>query len=168
MGQIFKLLVKNQAHFVDASLITPALVAEKNLSDCCFVDYRQLCRMVVDAEKATFVKMTTLPKYKSTMDFVGMRDNTYMFCYPAKIQYFCGDKFETDYKKDDLCVLYEPFASHAYLLNLPLVDIQPIVDFAAGKMFTKPQVVRFTLNVDGKQKQRSFDVTLSGLKPAQP
>ena len=149
-------------------LISPAFVAEKILDECRFVNNRMLCRVLPDADRASFVQIETQPELRKTMDFVGMRDNTYMFCYPAQVQYFCGDRFETDFKNKNLFVLYEPFANYLYLLDLALVEPKQIVDFASGKMFAKPQVITFNLDVDGKQAQRSFAVTLNGLEQVQP
>lgn len=166
MGQIFKLPVNARALAAER-LISPAFIAEKILDECRFVNYRLLCRVLPDAGHASFVQIETLPKLKKTMEFVDLHDNAYMFCYPAQVQYFCGDRFETDFKNKNLFVLYEPFANYLYLLDLALVELKQIVDFAAGKMFAKPQVVTFNLNIDGKQAQKSFDVTLNGLEQVQ-
>lgn len=149
-------------------LISPAFVAEKILDECRFVNNRMLCRVLPDADRASFVQIETQPELRKTMEFVNLHDNAYMFCYPAQVQYFCGNRFETDYKSKNLFVLYEPFANYLYLLDMTLVKPKQIVDFTAGKMFAKPQVVTFNLEIDGKQEQRSFDVTLDGLEQVQP
>lgn len=107
--------------------ITPAIVAEKLLSDCRFMNYRQLCRVLPDVKQASFVRVGIAPEFTRTADFVGLKADTPMFCFAAQMQYYRIDRFETDYAQSSLIMLYEPCAEFVYIVHSGLVKLsEPI------------------------------------------
>ena len=107
--------------------ITPAIVAEKLLADCRFINCRQLCRVLPDVKQASLVRVGIASGFARVADFVGLKADTPMFCFAAQMQYYQINRFETDYTQNSLIMLYEPCAEFVYVVHSDLVELsEPI------------------------------------------